>query len=240
MADRLVLPTHDPERHHRPPVLDQHAGDQRVERALARRDRARVAGNGAEPAAAVVQDDAAFGPHDAGAESREQRVDERARVAVAVDDAHVDRVLMARVRHASRCRATRRQDGFGRAPAPSIRRTENPSHRHRPVDEIGVGDEIRRARGRPPWWPRQADGCGPPRSKNRRRARTLRAGAGSSAPPAPDWSAGHLVDVVAAVAGAWIGSTPARSRCAWRNRLPRATRRALAGRLTRSRITSPS
>ena len=45
VADRLELPAHHAERHHGAAVLDQHAGDQRVERALPRRDRARMAGD---------------------------------------------------------------------------------------------------------------------------------------------------------------------------------------------------
>ena len=51
-------------------------------------------GVGAEHRAAAVQQHAAFGRQDAAAELVEQRVDEGDRVAVAVDDAEIDRVLV--------------------------------------------------------------------------------------------------------------------------------------------------
>src|ERR1043166_1324356 len=92
MPDSLVLPTHNAKRHDRAAVLDEHAGDDRVKRALPRRDRIGMAGDDAEAGAAIVQEDAAFGRHDAGAKRREQGIDERDRVAVAVYGAEIDRV----------------------------------------------------------------------------------------------------------------------------------------------------
>ena len=51
-----------------------------------------MTGDDAEAGAAILQEDAAFRRHDAGAERREQRIDERYRVAVAVDGTEIDRV----------------------------------------------------------------------------------------------------------------------------------------------------
>src|SRR5947208_7413576 len=42
VADRLVLAAHDAERHHRPPVFDQHRRDDRVKRSLLRRNHVRM------------------------------------------------------------------------------------------------------------------------------------------------------------------------------------------------------
>src|SRR5205814_1752360 len=94
MADRLIVPAHDPEWHYRTTVLDQHARDDRVERPFARRNRVGMAWDRAEPGAAVVQQDAALRRQDPGAKGREQRVDEGAGVALAINRAEIDRILV--------------------------------------------------------------------------------------------------------------------------------------------------
>ena len=104
VADRLIMPAHHSERHDRAPVFDQHPRNDRVERPLARRDRIRMSRDRPETGAAVVQQHAAFRRQNSRTERREQRIDERTGVAVSVDGAEIDRVLMldlgpARSRH---------------------------------------------------------------------------------------------------------------------------------------------
>src|SRR6266436_4157115 len=94
VPDRLILPAHDAERHYRAAVLDEHPGDDRVERPLARRNGVGMAGDRAKAGPAIVQQHAAVRRQDAGPEAREERVDERAGVPVAVDDAEIDRVFV--------------------------------------------------------------------------------------------------------------------------------------------------
>ena len=55
MADRLILPAHDAERHYRAAVLDEHPGDDRVERPLARRNGVGMAGDRAKPGPAIME-----------------------------------------------------------------------------------------------------------------------------------------------------------------------------------------
>src|SRR5262249_43065258 len=104
MADRLIMSAHHPERHYRAAILDQRAGDDRMERQFARRDRVWVMRDRTETSAAIVQQHTALRREDPCSKRREQRIDERAGVAVAVDDTEVHCVLVlelgpARSRH---------------------------------------------------------------------------------------------------------------------------------------------
>src|SRR5450631_1122602 len=58
LPDRLVLPAHHAERHHRPAGLGDKAGDNRMQRPLARRDAIGMAGLDAETAATILQQNA--------------------------------------------------------------------------------------------------------------------------------------------------------------------------------------
>src|SRR6266542_2883496 len=94
MSDCLVLAAHDAERHHRPPVFDEHRRDDRVKWSLPRRNHVRMPFDQAEAGAAVVQQHAALRRHDAGAEGGEQRIDERHCITVAVYCAEIDCVSL--------------------------------------------------------------------------------------------------------------------------------------------------
>src|SRR5882757_2136504 len=58
LTDRLVLPAHHAKRHHRATIFRDEAGDDRVQRPLARRDAIGMAGLHPEPAAAILQENA--------------------------------------------------------------------------------------------------------------------------------------------------------------------------------------
>src|SRR5215470_3841072 len=94
VSDRLIMAAHYPEGHYRLAVLHQHSRDDRVERPLARRDCVRMTHDRTEPGAAVVQQHAALWRQNPGPERREKRIDERARIAVSIDGAKVDGVLV--------------------------------------------------------------------------------------------------------------------------------------------------
>ena len=73
------------------------AGNDRVQRALARSEHVRMVGLQREQRAAVVQHEAGSRRHDAAAEARIQALNQRDDVAVLVDGGQVDRVAAARV-----------------------------------------------------------------------------------------------------------------------------------------------
>src|SRR6516164_8819370 len=98
LPNRLVMPAHDAERHHRAAVLDEHRRDDRVQWPLPRRNRIRVARDRAEARAAVLQQYPTLRRKDAGAEAGEQRVDKGAGVAVSIYDTEVDGVLVLDIR----------------------------------------------------------------------------------------------------------------------------------------------
>jgi hypothetical protein len=90
----LIMSTHHTERHHAAPILHHHAGNDGVHRPLVRTERIGMAGLQAEAPATIVQQHAGFRRIQRRAESVEDRVDEGARIAVAIDHGDVDRVAM--------------------------------------------------------------------------------------------------------------------------------------------------
>ncbi len=140
MAHRLVMTAHHAEGRHRLAVPHQHAGDDGVHRALARADRVRVARIDAEGQAAIVQQHPALRGGDAAAEALEDRVDQRQRVAVPVDHAEIDRVLVdvlrvGELRPDHRLLGAAHVDGAVRARPPGL--GEQVLHRHPVQDRIG-------------------------------------------------------------------------------------------------------
>ena len=115
LPHRLEMPAHHAVRHHRLAVLRHHAGDDRVHRPLVGRDAVRVPALDAEAVAAVLQHHAGIRGQDAGAEALEQRVDEAAGIAVAIDDAEIGRVLVHRQRAPRPRRASRASRGRRRS-----------------------------------------------------------------------------------------------------------------------------
>src|SRR5215467_14443681 len=94
VADRLIVPTHHPERHHRAAVFDQHRRDDRVKGPLPRCDCVRMVRGQHKSGAAVLQQHTALRREYAGAKAREQRIDKGAGIAVAVYDAEIHRILV--------------------------------------------------------------------------------------------------------------------------------------------------
>ena len=92
VAHGLEVGAHDAEGHVGLAFLQHHGRHQRVQGAFAWRDAVGMPRIGDEALAAVVQDDASLGRDDAGAELVEQRVDERHRHALLVDDGEIHRV----------------------------------------------------------------------------------------------------------------------------------------------------
>ena len=94
---------------------EQHPGQQRVERPLARREDVRVVRVEAEVRAAVLVVDPGLGIDDAGPEAHVVRLDEADRVAVAVDRREVDRAAAPRRRRRGRRRRPRADRSARRA-----------------------------------------------------------------------------------------------------------------------------
>ena len=87
MPRGLIVTTHHTERHNRLAILHRHAGYDRMHWPFARLDPVRVIGVNAETQSTIVQDHAAVGRHDTAAETLEDRIDERNRITITVNDA---------------------------------------------------------------------------------------------------------------------------------------------------------
>ena len=94
LSHRLIVAAHDAEGHDRATVFHHHAWDDRMHRPLAAGNAIRMSAFQPEAEAAVLQHDAGFVRQDAAAEVLEQRVDEAAGVAILVDDAEIDGILV--------------------------------------------------------------------------------------------------------------------------------------------------
>lgn len=98
LTDRLIGAAHHAVREPWRAVLQDHCGDDRVERALARADAVRVTRFNAEAGAAVLQGDAGLRADLADTEGPVERVDEGTHIAPAVGDGEVDRVALVKAR----------------------------------------------------------------------------------------------------------------------------------------------
>src|ERR1051325_3354544 len=74
VAGGLVMAPDDTKRHYCTPILAQHAGNDRVQRPLPRRDRVRMPGDELETGASVLQQHPTFRCDDAAAKGSEKRV----------------------------------------------------------------------------------------------------------------------------------------------------------------------
>ncbi len=142
MAEGLVLTAHHPEGHHHLVALRDHAGDDGVQRPFAALDPVRAGRVQAEALGPVGQGHARRRA-DARAEIVEQRVDETAGVAVAIDHRDVDRALMVRqVDQPRRSLHPGRVDGG--AQAVGVFHRQKLGHRHRGHHRIGNPGVARR------------------------------------------------------------------------------------------------
>ena len=148
MARGLVVASHHPKRHDRLAVAEEQPGNNRVQRPLVGRDDAGVRGVRPESASSVVQENARGRLENAAAERREQRVDQRHRVEVAIDRANIHGVLVLGQVPVFRQRGLAGIDAISDPGGKCVRK--KPRNWHvalRRVAEVGIAGAIRRLGG---------------------------------------------------------------------------------------------
>ena len=201
MALGLERPAHHAVAELQPAPVQDHAGDDRVEGALAGPVLVRMAGFEGEAGAAAVEHDAGGAAGDRRSEGREQGVDEGGGVAVAIDDGQVDRVGTRQAGAAGAGRDAAGRGAVRRPPAvdqgaalAGVCLVEQFRQRHASARSGAARPPGRRrgrgGRRRPASSPRPEGGCArfPPGPS--RRGRSSPAGSASGERPAPGrWAA---------------------------------------------------